>query len=75
MKPTASNPSLSIKTMRSQIADPLRNEILTQALTEHPLNLAIRGIEASLGKEHADTFRHVQHPDPALRDADSTLSA
>jgi type I restriction enzyme M protein len=27
------------------------------------MNLAIRGIEADFGKEHADTFRHVQHPD------------
>jgi type I restriction enzyme M protein len=27
------------------------------------MNLAIRGIEADIGKEHADTFRHVQHPD------------
>jgi type I restriction enzyme M protein len=27
------------------------------------MNLAIRGIEANIGKEHADTFRHVQHPD------------
>ena len=25
--------------------------------------LAIRGIEADIGKEHADTFRSVQHPD------------
>jgi type I restriction enzyme M protein len=29
------------------------------------MNLAIRGIEADIGKEHADTFRHVQHPDLA----------
>jgi type I restriction enzyme M protein len=27
------------------------------------MNLAIRGIEADIGKEHADTFRSVQHPD------------
>jgi hypothetical protein len=27
------------------------------------MNLAICGIEADIGKEHADTFRHVQHPD------------
>jgi type I restriction enzyme M protein len=27
------------------------------------MNLAIRGIEADFGKEHADTFRSVQHPD------------
>ncbi|MCP5556685.1 MAG: SAM-dependent DNA methyltransferase [Verrucomicrobiaceae bacterium] len=27
------------------------------------MNLAIRGIEADIGKEHADTFRNVQHPD------------
>jgi hypothetical protein len=27
------------------------------------MNLAIRGIEAGIGKEHADTFRSVQHPD------------
>ena len=27
------------------------------------MNLAIRGIEADIGKEHADTFPHVQHPD------------
>jgi len=27
------------------------------------MNLAIRGIEADIGKEHADTFRAVQHPD------------
>jgi type I restriction enzyme M protein len=27
------------------------------------MNLAIRGIEADIGKEHADTFRHVRHPD------------
>lgn len=27
------------------------------------MNLAIRGIEADFGKEHADTFRNVQHPD------------
>ena len=25
--------------------------------------LAIRGIEATIGKQHADTFRNVQHPD------------
>jgi len=25
--------------------------------------LALRGIEADIGKKHADTFRHVQHPD------------
>ena len=71
MNPTASNPSLSIKTVRGQIGDPLGNEILTQVWTEHPLSLSIRGI----GKEHADTFHNVHHPDPALRDADSTLSA
>jgi len=34
------------------------------------MNLAIRGI----GKEHADTFRNVQHPDPARRDADYVLA-
>jgi type I restriction enzyme M protein len=27
------------------------------------MNLAIRGIEADIGKEHADTFRNDQHPD------------
>jgi type I restriction enzyme M protein len=27
------------------------------------MNLAIRGIEADFGKEHADTFRRDQHPD------------
>ena len=27
------------------------------------MNLAIRGIEADIGKEHADTFRYVQHRD------------
>jgi len=27
------------------------------------MNLAIRGIEADIGKEHADSFRNVQHPD------------
>ncbi len=27
------------------------------------MNLAIRGIEADFGKEQADTFRNVQHPD------------
>jgi type I restriction enzyme M protein len=27
------------------------------------MNLAIRGIEADIGKEQADTFRNVQHPD------------
>jgi type I restriction enzyme M protein len=27
------------------------------------MNLAIRGIEADIGKENADTFRTVQHPD------------
>ena len=27
------------------------------------MNLALRGIEADIGKEHADTFRAVQHPD------------
>ncbi len=27
------------------------------------MNLALRGIEADFGKEHADTFRNVQHPD------------
>lgn len=27
------------------------------------MNLAIRGIEGDIGKEHADTFRNVQHPD------------
>ena len=27
------------------------------------MNLAIRGIDADIGKEHADTFRNVQHPD------------
>jgi len=27
------------------------------------MNLAIRGIEANLGKEHADTFHHDLHPD------------
>ncbi|MBP8963195.1 MAG: SAM-dependent DNA methyltransferase, partial [Opitutaceae bacterium] len=27
------------------------------------MNLAIRGIEADFGKEHADTFRQDQHPD------------
>jgi type I restriction enzyme M protein len=26
------------------------------------MNLAIRGIEADIGKEHAETFRNVQHP-------------
>ena len=29
------------------------------------MNLSIRGIEADIGKEHADTFRNVQHPDIA----------
>ena len=46
------------------------------------MNLAIRGIEADIGKEHADTFRHVQHPDlraavviaTALRDSASEPS-
>jgi 23S rRNA A1618 N6-methylase RlmF len=38
----------------------------------HPApRLAIRGIEADIGKDHADTFRNVQHPD--LR-ADYVLS-
>ncbi len=27
------------------------------------MNLAIRGIESTIGKEQADTFRHVQQPD------------
>ncbi len=27
------------------------------------MNLALRGIEADFGKEHADTFRTVRHPD------------
>lgn len=27
------------------------------------MNLALRGIEADFGREHADTFRNVQHPD------------
>jgi type I restriction-modification system DNA methylase subunit len=27
------------------------------------MNLALRGIEAGFGKENADTFRNVQHPD------------
>lgn len=27
------------------------------------MNLSIRGIEADIGKENADTFRNVQHPD------------
>ncbi len=27
------------------------------------MNLALRGIEADIGKEHADTFRSVQRPD------------
>jgi type I restriction enzyme M protein len=27
------------------------------------MNLALRGIEANFGKENADTFRNVQHPD------------
>ena len=27
------------------------------------MNLAIRGFEEDIGKEHADTFRKVQHPD------------
>lgn len=27
------------------------------------MNLAIRGIEADIGEEHADTLRRVQHPD------------
>jgi type I restriction-modification system DNA methylase subunit len=27
------------------------------------MNLALRGIEADFGKENADTFRNVQHPD------------
>jgi type I restriction enzyme M protein len=29
------------------------------------MNLAIRGIKPDIGKEHADTFRVVQHPDRA----------
>ena len=35
MNPTASNPSLSIKTVRGQIGDPLRNEILTQVCRDN----------------------------------------
>lgn len=31
------------------------------------MNLAIRGIEDDIGKEHADPFRHVQHPDLRAR--------
>jgi len=46
------------------------------------MNLAIRGIEADIGKEHADTFRSVQHPDlradyvlanPPFNDSDTAL--
>ena len=46
------------------------------------MSLAIRGIEADIGKEHADTFRHVQHPDlradyvianPPFNDSDTAL--
>jgi type I restriction-modification system DNA methylase subunit len=46
------------------------------------MNLAIRGIEADIGKEHADTFRNVQHPDlradyvlanPPFNDSDTAL--
>jgi type I restriction enzyme M protein len=48
------------------------------------MNLAIRGIEADIGKEHADTFRNVQHPDlradyvlanPPFNDSDTALRA
>lgn len=34
------------------------------------MNLAIRGIEADIGKEHADSFRNVQHPDLRVNDSD-----
>jgi len=38
------------------------------------MNLAIRGIEDDIGNEHADTFRHVQHPgllaNPPFNDSD-----
>jgi len=46
------------------------------------MNLAIRGIEADFGPEHADTFRNVQHPDlradyvlanPPFNDSDTAL--
>ena len=46
------------------------------------MNLAIRGIEADSGKEHADTFRNDQHPDlradyvlanPPFNDSDTAL--
>ena len=48
------------------------------------MNLAIRGIEADIGKEHADTFRNVQHPNlradyvlanPPFNESDTTLRA
>ncbi|MCK9588310.1 MAG: N-6 DNA methylase [Terrimicrobiaceae bacterium] len=43
----------------------LPSEAFTRSLSEAKDNrwLAIRGIEADIGKEHAATFRHVQHPD------------
>ena len=48
------------------------------------MNLALRGIEADFGPEHADTFRSVQHPDlradyvlanPPFNDSDTALRA
>ena len=31
--------------------------------TTHRLAIMNRGIAADIGKKHADTFRHIQHPD------------
>jgi type I restriction enzyme M protein len=50
---------------------PRRHLYIRPGEQRHPrrlafMNLAIRSIEADIGKEHADTFRNVQHPD--LRD-------
>ena len=38
-------------------------EVLHVRYTSHHLNLAIRGIEADLGQEAADTFHKDLHPD------------
>lgn len=37
----------------------------SNATTRHfaTMNLAIRGIQADIGKEHVDAVRHVQYPD------------
>jgi type I restriction-modification system DNA methylase subunit len=65
-------------------ADKMRNNMDAAEYTRRlaAMNLALRGIEADFGPEHADTFRNVQHPDlradfviaNALRDSASNPS-